>query len=517
MLPPFENQPLIDFTVAENRSAMEKAIEKVRSEFGKEYLSYINGKFVKGEKTFQSLNPSNPSEVVGIFNQPSVDDAVAAVEKSYEFWNSCYRWMPPAERAMILLKAARIMRERKLELDATMVLEEGKNWIEADADTNEAIDFLEFYAREMIRYSQRDELSPLKGEHNELRYIPLGVGIVIPPWNFPLAILAGMTTGALVAGNTVILKPSSDSPLIGYKFLEIMLAAGLPPEALSFITGSGSKIGNPLVAHPKTRFISFTGSKDVGCHINELAAKVQPGQIWLKRVLVEMGGKDFVAVDKTADLAAAAEGIVTSAYGFQGQKCSAGSRAIIHQDVYDELLEMIVERTKKITIGDPAVFENYEGPVINKRSEENTLAYIEIGKKEGRIACGGKKVDGLPGYFIEPTVIADVAPDARVAQEEIFAPVLTVIKAKDIDEIIKITNSTEYGLTGAIYSQDRWVIDRAKREMFVGNLYINRKCTGALVDVHPFGGFNMSGTDAKAGGRDYLFWFLQGKSITEKL
>jgi 1-pyrroline-5-carboxylate dehydrogenase len=341
--------------------------------------------------------------------------------------------------------------------------------------------------------------------------------VVIPPWNFALAILTGMTSAAIVTGNTVVLKPSSDSPLTGWRFYEIMEEAGLPAGVLNFVSGPGGAVGDTLVTHPKTRFISFTGSKEVGIHINEEAAKVRPGQIWLKRVVAEMGGKDSIIVDEGVDLDDAAAGVTVSAFGFQGQKCSACSRVIVHEKIYDKFVDLLAKKAEAITVGDSALQSNYMGPVINAGSQESILAYIQKGIAEGgRLVAGGTKASN-EGYFIRPTVIADVDPNATIAQEEIFGPVLAVIKAKDFDEALRIANNTQYGLTGAVYSRDRKKLKRAEEEFFVGNLYFNRKCTGALVGVHPFGGFNMSGTDSKAGGRDYLLLFLQAKSIAEKV
>jgi 1-pyrroline-5-carboxylate dehydrogenase len=326
--------------------------------------------------------------------------------------------------------------------------------------------------------------------------------------------MLGMSIAAIVTGNTVILKPSSDSPTVAYHYVELLEEAGLPQGVINLLTGPGSTVGDPLVAHPKTRFIAFTGSMEVGTHIYELAAKVQPGQIWLKRVIAEMGGKDAIVVDDEADLEAAANAIVVSAFGYQGQKCSACSRLIIVESVYDELIEMVVEKTKSLSIG-PAMENHFMGPVINQSAEEKILSYIEIGKGEGKLVTGGEKAPGN-GFYIRPTIFIDVAPEAKIAQEEIFGPVLSVIKAKDYKEAIDIANGTIYGLTGSFFSNNREKINYAKKYFHCGNLYINRKCTGALVDVHPFGGFNMSGTDSKAGGRDYLLLFLQGKSVSER-
>jgi len=397
-----------------------------------------------------------------------------------------------------------------------LITEVGKSWIEADADVAEGIDFLEYYAREMLRYAGVHPVTPMAGERNGMHYIPLGVGVVIPPWNFAFAILVGMTAAAIVTGNTVVLKPSSDSPVIAAKFVELLDDIGLPKGVLNFITGSGGKIGDELVKHPHVRFIAFTGSKEVGLHINQLAATPQPDQIWIKRVVAEMGGKDSIVVSADADVAAAVEGVAVSAFGFQGQKCSACSRAIVEEPIYDDFVKRLVERTDTITVGDPADPKNYMGPVINEGSMKKILSYIEQGKAEGKLVYGGERAPG-EGYFIEPTIFADIPPKGKLAQEEIFGPVLAVIKAKDYDDALSIANNTEYGLTGAVYSKNPAKLVRARAEFHVGNLYLNRKCTGAMVGAHPFGGFNMSGTDSKAGGPDYLLLFMQAKSVAEKI
>jgi len=390
----------------------------------------------------------------------------------------------------------------------------GKSWPEADGDTSEAIDFCEFYAREMIRYGGPQPLTPNSGEHNVFQYIPLGVGAVIPPWNFPCAIAMGMTVAAVATGNAVVLKPSSDAPLIAWKLFEALEEAGVPPGVVNFLPGPGGAIGDALVEHPRLRFVAFTGSKEVGLGINERASRVAPGQIWVKRAILEMGGKDFTIVDEGADLEAAVNGVYAAAFGFQGQKCSACSRAIVHQSLYKEFTERLAAKVGAMSIGPTEKRENFLGPVVSARAEKTILEYMEVGKKEGRLVSGGGKHSG-PGYFLQPTVVADVKPAARIAQEEIFGPVLAVIPAGSFEEEIAIANGTIYGLTGAYYSRDRSRVVEAKRRLHVGNLYINRKCTGALVGIHPFGGFNMSGTDSKAGGRDYLGLFLQGKVVTE--
>jgi 1-pyrroline-5-carboxylate dehydrogenase len=518
-LAPFKNEPFTDFSDERNAQAMQKALEQVESQLGREYPIVIGGQRHTTGNLLASVNPSNFNQVIGSVhhaNRELADQAIAAAWKAFGTWKN----IPAEERANYLLQATARMRRRKNEFNAWLVLEVGKSWAEAEADTAEAIDFLEFYARQAVRYAEPQGLTttPLPYETNELKYIPLGVGIVIPPWNFPLAILAGMAAAAIAAGNTVILKPSDDSPVIAAKFMELMEECSLPPGVINFLPADGPTIGEYLVEHPKTRFISFTGSMAVGLRINELAAKPREGQIWIKRVVAEMGGKDTIVVDETADLEEAAAGIVASAFGYSGQKCSACSRAVIVDAVYDRTLEKIIERVAKLKLGEAKDPSISTGPVSSKKAFDKISSYIEIGKNEGRVVAGGGRHElAEQGYFIQPTVIADVAPRARISQEEIFGPVLAVMKAKDFEEALGVANNTIYGLTGALFSTNRERIERAKRDFHVGNLYINRKCTGALVDVHPFGGFNMSGTDSKAGGRDYLGLFLQAKSVAEKL
>jgi 1-pyrroline-5-carboxylate dehydrogenase len=436
--------------------------------------------------------------------------AAGAVESAHEAFQT-WKNTPAQERAELLFRVAAILRERKHEFSAWMIFEVAKTWPEADGDTAEAIDFCEFYGREMLRYAGEQPLVKIPGEENELDYIPLGVGAVIPPWNFPLAIMAGMTAASVVTGNTVVLKPSSDAPTIAYKFFEILEEAGMPAGVVNFMTGSGAEVGDVVVDHTKTRYVAFTGSKEVGLRVNERAAKVHEGQIWIKRVVAEMGGKDAIVVADDANLDEAATGVVQAAFGFQGQKCSACSRAIIDAKVYEPMLEKIVAQTAKIKLGDPADSTATMSAVINEKAFKTINSYIKKGKSEGgRVLIGGGS-DGEQGFFIEPTVIADVKPGATIEQEEIFGPVLAVIKAQNYDDALKIANDTQFGLTGAVYSSDEAKLDKARKEFHVGNLYLNRKCTGALVGVHPFGGFNMSGTDSKAGGREYLLLFMQAK------
>ena len=515
-IPKFRNEPLVDFSKSDLRKKQASAIAVLRETLGREYPIVIGGERIIAPQKFSSFNPSRSAEVVGVFQKGDADiagKAMNAALSAFDEWKN----VPPAKRAACLFRAARLMRKQRWELNAVMILEVGKPWPEADADTAEAIDFLEFYGREMLRYGVDQPVVKNPGEKGKLVYLPLGVGVVIPPWNFPLAILAGMTSAAIVSGNAVVLKPSSDSPLIGWKFFEIMEQSGVPPGVLNYVTGPGGAVGDTLVMHPKTRFVSFTGSKEVGIHINEVAAKVQPGQIWLKRVVAEMGGKDSIIVDAGVDLEEAAKGVIASAFGFSGQKCSACSRVIVHGGVYERFVGILAGKARALTLGDPADPATAVGPVVNRGAYSSIMSYIQKGVQEGgRIVAGG--APGSPdGYFIQPTVIADVAPGATIAQEEIFGPVLAVIRAENFDEALSIANNTEFGLTGAVYSRNSAHRERAEGEFFVGNLYLNRKCTGALVGVHPFGGFNMSGTDSKAGGRDYLLLFLQAKSIAEKV
>ena len=514
---PFKNEPLTDFSREENARKMRAAIDKVRSQLGREYDLVIGGRRLKTNDKIKSINPAKPSEVVGVFQKAGVEHvepAMQAALKAFETWKN----VPLEERVQLLLRTAKIVRDRKFEFCAWMVFEVSKNWAEADADVAELIDFLEFYARQAIQLSKSDAPVQLKGERDYLRYIPLGVGIVIPPWNFPGAIMAGMTAASIVTGNTVVLKPSSDSPAIAAKFFEALEQAGLPDGVVNFCPGGGGSFGDALVLHPKTRFIAFTGSREVGLHINKSAAEQQKGQIWIKRVVLEMGGKDAIVVDADGDFDAAVEGVAQAAFGFQGQKCSACSRAIIDERIYDKFLEALKARVEKIKLGDPTTNPNMAA-VINKGSMESILRYIQKAQEEGaRVITGGGKVEGLgDGYFVPPTVIADVKPTDTIAQEEIFGPVLAVIKSKNFDDALDIANGTEFGLTGAAYTSNPAKIERAMRDFHVGNLYINRKCTGAIVGAHPFGGFNMSGTDSKAGGPDYLLLFTQAKSIGKKL
>jgi 1-pyrroline-5-carboxylate dehydrogenase len=515
---PFRNEPLTDFTVPENISAFRDALVRVRSRLGEQYPLVIGGEEIYADDTFDSTNPADASQIIGRVSQATpalADRAVRAAAAAFERW----RFVPYDERARYLFGAASRMRARKHEFSALMVLEVGKSWAEADADTAEAIDFLEFYGREMLRLGPAQPTVPCGDCDNELYYIPLGVGAVIPPWNFPNSIATGMTSATIVTGNAAVLKPASATPVIAAWMARLFNdEQHLPPGVLNYLPGPGSRVGDVLVDHPLTRLIAFTGSKEVGLHIFERAARLQPGQRWLKRTVLEMGGKGAILVDETADLDAAAAGIITSAFGFQGQKCSACTRVIAVAEVYTALLDKIATRTMALQVGDPASGPEVRiGPVVDAAALRKHLDYIEAGKREGRLVCGGEPLSSSTGgYFLQPALFADVDPLGRIAQEEIFGPVLAVIRADDFGDGLAIANSTEYGLTGGVYSRRRDRLERARREFHVGNLYFNRKITGALVGIEPFGGFNLSGTDSKAGGADYLLHFTQAKVVSEK-
>jgi 1-pyrroline-5-carboxylate dehydrogenase len=512
----FRNEAFLDFGISDVKLGMGEALRGVEAELGREYSLILGGERVKTSAKIVSINPAHPAEKIGVHQEaevPHIEQAVAAAATAFESWSR----VPVQTRVQLLLDVSAMIRKRKLEFCAWLVYEVGKNWAEADADVAETIDFLEFYAREALRLDGATTPIQMPGERNSLRYIPLGVGAVIPPWNFPLAIMAGMTMAAVVSGNTVVLKPSVDAPTIAARFFMLLEECGMPDGVVNLCQGSGELAGAALVSHPAVRFIAFTGSKRVGLIVHETAAKTQPKQHFIKRTVLEMGGKDAIIVDADADLDAAVEGVAASAFGFNGQKCSACSRVIVDMHLYDTFCDRLVERVSNIKSGDPK--ENFAaGPVINAVAHKRVLDYIAIGKTEGRLLCGGEPIDnGSDGYYIQPTIFADVAPDARIAQEEIFGPVLAIIRSETFLQALDIANSTEYGLTGAIYSNSREHLDHAANEFHVGNLYLNRKCTGAMVGAHPFGGFNMSGTDSKAGGADYLLLFTQGKSIAEKV
>ena len=512
---PYKHEPFTDFTQEKNKQAYFEALKLVEGYLGKDYPLIIGGDRVTTEEKLVSFNPANKEEVIGRVSKTSkelAEKAMIVADKAFSKW----RKVKPEIRADILFKAAAIVRRRKHEFSALLTKEAGKPWNEADADTAEGIDFLEYYGRQMLGLKKGIPVKSRPGEFNRFDYIPLGVGIVISPWNFAFAIMAGTTAAALVTGNTVLLKPASSTPIIAYKFIEVLEEAGMPAGVVNFVPGSGGEIGDYLVDHTRTRFVSFTGSREIGTRIYERAAKVNKGQIWLKRVIAEMGGKDTIVVDNHADLELAAQSIVKSAFGFSGQKCSACSRAIIHEEVYDKVVARVEKLTRELTYGDPSDDTNFTGPVVDQAAFNKIMKYIELGKVEGRLIAGGSG-DDSKGYFIAPTVIADLSPISSLMQVEIFGPVVGLTKAKNFDEALEIANNTDYGLTGAVITNNREHIEQAREDFHVGNLYFNRGCTGAIVGYQPFGGFNMSGTDSKAGGPDYLQLHMQGKTTSEML
>jgi RHH-type proline utilization regulon transcriptional repressor/proline dehydrogenase/delta 1-pyrroline-5-carboxylate dehydrogenase len=512
-LPPFRNEPATDLTRPEARAALRDALREVRGQLGRSYPLVVGGRAIATGAELVSTDPGDSATVVGRFAQARAADAAAAVTVARDAFAGWSSW-PAAERAGVLIRAAAILRRRRFVLAAWAVLECGKPWRDADGEVAEAIDFCEFYAREMLRLAdprRRD----VPGETNAMQRIPRGVAVVISPWNFPLSIPAGMTVAALVAGNTVVLKPSERSPLMTWTLAQVLREAGLPDDALTILPGGGD-VGEALVNDPRVDVIAFTGSREVGLAIHRQAAATPPGQDHVKRVVCEMGGKNAIIIDDDADLDEAVVGVLSSAFGYAGQKCSACSRAIALDGVYDAFLARLVEAARALPVGPAEDPNTVVGPVIDARARERIEGYIELARTEGRVVLA---VDAGPladrGQFIGPHLVADVPPDARIAQEEIFGPVLAVLRAGDLDEALRIANGTPFALTGGLYSRSPAHIERVQREFRVGNLYINRPITGALVDRQPFGGFKLSGIGTKAGGPDYLLEFLLARTVTE--
>jgi RHH-type proline utilization regulon transcriptional repressor/proline dehydrogenase/delta 1-pyrroline-5-carboxylate dehydrogenase len=511
----FQNQPPIDFAIPENRQGMQAALRQVREQFGRHYPLVIGGGDCDTAVRGESTNPANKSELIGTYALApveTVDRAVVAAKAALPAWQA----LPVEQRADYLLRAAERMEERLFELAAWEVFECGKEWREATADVDEAIDFCRFYAMEAIAL-QSEQGVDVAGEENRFDYLPRGVVGVIAPWNFPLAILTGMSVAALATGNTVVMKPAEQSAIVAAKLMEVFREVELPAGVLNYVPGRGEVAGAALVEHPDVALIAFTGSRAVGLAINTRAAEVsQNGMPHVKRVIAEMGGKNAIIVDADADLDEAVLGVMKSAFGYQGQKCSACSRAIVLADVYDQFLHRLVEATNSLKIGPAEEATTSVGPVIDEESFQRIGQYIEIGNAEGRLALAmdpGSLAN--IGWYVGPHIFADVQPTARIAQEEIFGPVLAVLRAADLDEALRIANGTDYGLTGGIFSRSPAALERAKREFLVGNLYLNRAITGALVSRQPFGGFKMSGIGSKAGGRDYLLQFVLPRTITE--
>ncbi|MGB3633408.1 MAG: L-glutamate gamma-semialdehyde dehydrogenase [Rubrobacteraceae bacterium] len=513
-LPPYSNEVYLDWSDESNQNSMRTALQKVEGELGKSYPLIIGGKEIETDGEITSVNPSDPSQLVGHIASATEREADMALEtatKAFETWSRT----APEARARIMLRAAAIMRRRKFELLAWEVYEGGKPWAEADAQVAEGIDFLEYYAREMLRLKDGKGLYSVAGEENQYFYQPMGVGVIIAPWNFPSAILTGMSSAAIVTGNTIVLKPSEYTSVIGAQIAKIFAEAGLPDGVLNFVTGYGSDIGDYLVGDNRTRFISFTGSMKTGLRINELAAKQQDGQRWIKRVIAEMGGKDALVVDDSADLDAAADDLVKSAYGYAGQKCSAASRGILHADIYDEVLEKVIEKARALKVGAPDAPDITVGPVQNEPQFEKVASYIDSGKQQAERVLGDEPGDPKDGYFVTPTIF-ETDQESRIAREEIFGPVLSIMKARNFDEALGIVNELPYGLTGGVYSKNRDHLEQARTEFRAGNVYFNRTITGALVGVQPFGGFGLSGTDSKAGGPDYLPLHMLPRTVVEK-
>ncbi len=513
-IPAFRNEPDLDFSRAEAREALAEAIAMVRRRMGRRYPVVIGGEKVTTTGEIASLNPARPSEVVGLAGRAGAaeaDQAVAAARAAWPSWAAT----PAGERARVLFRAAEILRERRAALAAWEVFEAGKPWREADADVAEAIDYCEYYGREMLRLASPRILGEERGEVNEYGYRPRGVAVAIAPWNFPLAILAGMTTAALVAGNTVIMKPAEQTPVMAAHLHEILLEAGAPPGAVQYVPGIGEEVGAHLVAHPGVDVIAFTGSRAVGLAIAREAGMARAGQRGIKKTVLEMGGKNAIIVDDDADLDEAMRGAVASAFGYAGQKCSACSRAIVLAPIAEAFLRRLVEAARSLRVGPAEEPGTFVGPLIEAEARDRVLKAIAAGKKEARAALE-VDVAGLgDGHFVGPTIFSEVPPQSGLAQEEIFGPVLAVMVARDFDEALALANGTAYALTGGIYSRSPSRIERARREFAVGNLYINRKITGARVGRQPFGGFRMSGIGSKAGGPDYLLQFLEPRTITE--
>ena len=511
----FGNEPETDFAEARPRERMKEALEKARSELGRSYPMVIGGKRVEGEKTAVSKDPSNTDRIVGRVAQASTahaDTALRAAREAFERWSR----VDPRKRAEILFRAADLMSRRRFDLAALEVYEVGKTWREADGDVVEAIDYLGYYGSEMIRLSADPATVRLPGETNEYIYRSRGVGAIIAPWNFPLAILTGMSSAGIVAGNAVIMKPAPQSPVVAAHLMRIYEEAGVPPGVVNFLPGAGEDIGEYLVKSPQVDFIAFTGSCEVGMRINRLAAEY-PSRHGVKKVVAEMGGKNAIIIDESADIDEAVSGVIASAFGYQGQKCSAASRVIVLDSVYDEFASRMVQAAKSLKVGSADDPSTGVGPVIDEEAFRKIHGYIDIGKKEARLLLEIDVSHLKEGLFVGPTIFAEVAPDSALAQEEVFGPVLAVMRSRTFDEALEIANDSAFGLTGGLYSRSPDHIAMARSRFMVGNLYINRKITAAIVRRQPFGGFKMSGIGSKAGGPDYLAQFMLPQTVGENI
>ena len=509
----FRNEPVRRFVAAEERTAFRDALMAVRSELGRHYAPVINNEALAGSGQITSINPARPDEVIGTVasaGREQADRALAAAHAAYPDWHA----LPAEQRAGLLRNIAALLVEQRDRFAAWQVLEAGKHWCEADADVCEAVDFLNYYALQAERLAA-GEVTELGGEHNAVTYRPRGIGLVITPWNFPLAILTGMLSATIVTGNTAILKPSSLTPVIAARFMELVVQAGVPPGVVNFLPGPGRDTGAYLAAHPEVAIIAFTGSREVGTQLIQSSAQILPGQRYIKRMIAELGGKNAIIIDDDADLDAAIPGVLQSAFGFQGQKCSAASRVIVVGNIYTACIKRLREATASLTIGDPQQPGNLLGPVIDADAQQRIAAVIAKGRATARLLTPVR--DDLPGagYYMTPAVFTDVAPDDPLAQEEIFGPVLAVLRADTFEQALALANNTHYALTGGVYSRRPVHLERAREAFQAGNLYLNRKITGALVARQPFGGFRLSGMGSKAGGPDYLKQFTDAVCITE--
>jgi len=512
---PFTNEPVLDFQRREHRSRIEEALSRIRSTAGGEHAMVVGGDRVTAPEGFVSVNPSRTDEVLGRFQSAPEGIARKAVDDAHRAFGS-WRHVRAERRAEALFAVAELLRQRRYEADAWLALEVGKPLDEADAEVAEAIDLLEFYGREVLRYGKLQPLTPYDGEANESFYVPIGVTAVLGPWNFPLAVPTGAIAAAVGTGNTVVWKPSSQAPLVGTWLADLFREAGVPDGVLNLVTGPGERVGEALVRHPETRLVVFNGSREVGLRLSTLAAEVVPGQRVIRRASLEMTGKDVIIVDRDADVASAISGVVAAAFGYQGQKRSSCGWAVVDEVVYDEVVAGVADRARTLRVGNPEDPDTFVGPLICEPSYRTVVAAIEAGRSEGRLAAGGEWSDD-PGWFVRPTVFADVAADARLLAEPVFGPVLSMVRVKDFDEALAVGNASDFGLTGSVYSRDREKLDRAAREFEVGTLYLNRKCTGGLVGVHPLGGGAMSGTTLKVGGREYLRFFLGSRIVSRRL
>jgi RHH-type proline utilization regulon transcriptional repressor/proline dehydrogenase/delta 1-pyrroline-5-carboxylate dehydrogenase len=515
-MPSFENVPDTDFAVASNRERFAESLESVRGQFGREYGPVIGGEELSTGSWYHSVNPAKPAEIVGLVGKGGAAEAnraVAEAKRAFGAWSG----RPIEERAELVKRVGSILEERRFELGAWICLEVGKGWTEADADVSEAVDYCNYYSREMLRIGSRPGLRNVPGEGNMYAYAPRGVVVVISTWNFPLALLTGMVSAGVITGNTVVMKPASPAGVVAAKLMEIIAEARFPLGVVNYCPGPGAVVGEALVAHPDVSMIAFTGSSPVGCHVYEQAAKVRPGQKHLKRVVTSMGAKNAIIVDLDAELDEAVMGVKASAFGYAGQKCTACSRVIVVEEVYGAFIDKLVESVRTLAIGPAEEPHTVISPVIDAEARESIMRYIELGESEARCVLRGdvSSFAGTGGYYVPPVIFADVEPESRLAKEEIFGPVLSVLRAKDFEHALRIANSSRYALTGGVYSRSPRNIERARREFAVGNLYINRQVTHSLVDRQPFGGFRLSGLGARAGGPDYLLEFLEPRTITE--